>query len=88
MGVVAAPLGVDVEGVDAAAAAAFEVVDVVAVVPLVVVELLLPQPASNTPQTSAPASSGDRVAIIGPPCIESAPTRSRAAGEGRRVAQG
>jgi hypothetical protein len=42
----------------------------VAVEPLVVELLLLPQPEISAAQSSAPANSGDRLAIIGPPCIE------------------
>src|ERR1700689_2603050 len=54
-----AVLLVDVEGVDVVASAA--VLEVVAVEPPVVELLLLPQPVMSTPQTSAPASSGDRL---------------------------
>jgi hypothetical protein len=71
---------VDVEGVDVVAAAAL--LEVVAVVPLVAELLLLPQPAMSAPQTSAPASSGDRLAIIGPPYVEKALARGLAAGDG------
>jgi hypothetical protein len=55
-------LGVDVDGVElvAAAAGVLDVVDVVAVEPLVVELPLLPQPAMSAPQSNAPTSSGDR----------------------------
>jgi hypothetical protein len=58
-----------------AAAALLDVAGVVAVVVLVV-ELLLPlppQPAISAPHTSAPASGGNRLEIIGPPLIEKTP---------------
>ena len=71
-------LSVDVEGVDLDAAAAL--LEVVAV-ELLVLELL-PQPATSAPQISAPASSRDRLAIIGPPYVEKALARGLAAGDG------
>jgi len=59
---------VEVEDVDAVVAAAVLAgVEVAVGVVLLVVELLLPQPARSAPQSSATASSGDRLPIISPP---------------------
>jgi hypothetical protein len=49
------------------AAAVLAGVEVAVGVVLLVVELLLPQPARSAPQSSATASSGDRLPIISPP---------------------
>ena len=89
-GLLGAVLVEDVEGVDVvdAAAGLLEVVVVVAVEPLVVELLLLPQPATSAPQSSALASSEDRLAIIGPPCIERTLACGCAAGDERLVGQG
>jgi hypothetical protein len=59
---------VDVFAAGAGLGAAVEVAaGVLVAVELLVVELLLPQPATSAPQSSPASSSGDRVPIIGPP---------------------
>jgi hypothetical protein len=67
-------LGVEVDEVDVVEATAGALgadveltTGVVAVEPLVVELLLLPQPATSAAQSSATASGKDRLAIIGPP---------------------
>ncbi|MGO9320284.1 MAG: hypothetical protein ACLQBY_05730 [Solirubrobacteraceae bacterium] len=87
-GLLGAVLVEDVEGVDVVAAAAGLLEVEVAVEPLVVELLLLPQPATSAPQSSALASSEDRLAIIGPPCIERTLACGCAAGDERLVGQG
>jgi len=63
LGVDAAPVLACVLGVDAVVAAGVDVLE------LLEVELLplLPHPAKSAPESSATASSGDRLPIIGPP---------------------
>lgn len=87
MGLAGVVLAVDVEGADVVAAVVVAP-DAVDVEPLVVELLLLPQPATSTPQSSALASSEDRLPIIGPPCIEKTLACGRAAGDERLIGQG
>jgi hypothetical protein len=65
-------LGVDVVAVLACVLAVDAVVAAVVaagvdVLELLEVELLLPHPAKSAPESSATASNGDRLPIIGPP---------------------
>ncbi len=73
----AAPLEVVVGDVGAVLGAAVEVFTLagvlVAAFELLVVELLLPHPATSTPQRSTATSQADRVRIIGPPRLRERP---------------
>jgi len=90
------PLGMTVVGGAAEEVVAAAVLDEVLVVaagvpavePLVVELPPLPQPQISAEHSTTPASNWDRLATIGPPRVEKALARGRAAGGGHVVGEG